>query len=298
MLNLSLSIIASTLIALVFKSFNRFEKIDLFQAIVVNYWVCAILGTAVLGESPITETTFSEPWFPGAILLGTFFIGTFYIIGLTISIFGAAISAVTQRMSLVVPVIIAFLYYDEELNWIKGVGIILALVAVWLTNIKSKTEKAEKAENPTKRNWFIWLLPVFLFTASGFVEAVLQYLQRSYFDANSGSQLPFTILLFGTAAVIGLVVLIINYIRNRKMINYQSILGGIALGIPNLASIYFLLKVLGEMEGSIVFPINNVAVLVLVGIVAYFAFKESLSKINILGILMAVLAILMIGIWG
>lgn len=295
MLNLSLSIIASTLIALVFKSFDRFEKVNLFQAIVVNYWVCVILGIAVLGESPVTATTFEAPWFPGAVLLGMFFIGTFYIIGLTIATFGVAISAVTQRMSLVVPVIIAFLYYNEDLNWIKGIGIVLALLSVWLTNVKSTESKAEKSE---KRNWFIWLLPVFLFTASGFVEAVLQYLQRSYFDDSSSSQLPFTILLFGTAAVIGLVVLIINFIRTRKVINYQSILGGIALGIPNLASIYFLLKVLGEMEGSVVFPINNVAVLVLVGIIAYFAFKENLSKINILGILMAVLAILLIGIWG
>ncbi|MFT5832598.1 MAG: drug/metabolite transporter (DMT)-like permease [Cognaticolwellia sp.] len=296
MLNLILSIVSSTLIALVFKSFDRFEKIKLFPAIVVNYWVCAILGTAILGESPITETTFSEPWFPGAIMLGMFFIGTFYIIGLTISIFGVAISAVTQRMSLVIPVIFAFLYYQEDLTLIKGIGILLALLAVVLTNIKTKKEKLIKKSE--KRNWFVWFLPIILFLVSGFVESVLQYLQRTYFDTSSGSQLPFTILLFGTAGAIGTIVLIINFIRNRSVINYESILGGIALGIPNLGSIYFLLKVLGEMEGSVVFPINNVAVIVLVGIIAFFAFKEKLTKINIFGIALAVLAILFVGVWG
>lgn len=294
MFNLTLSILSSTAIALVFKSFNRFTKVDLFHAIVINYWVCAILGTAILGEIPVTNETFSESWFPSAILLGCFFIGTFYIIGKTISIFGVAVSAVTQRMSLVAPVVAAFLYYEESLTWVKGVGILLALVAVVLTNIKSKKKEIEIEK---KSRWLL-LLPVVLFLSSSLVEVVLQYVQRGYFDANNGNQLPFTILLFGTAACIGLIVFLINLVRTRKMMTYQSVLGGIALGIPNLGSIYFLLKVLGEMEGSVVFPINNVAVLVLVGIIAYFAFKEKLTIINILGVLMAVLSILLIGFLG
>lgn len=294
MFNLTLSVLCSTAIALVFKSFNNYKKIDLFHAIVINYWVCAILGIALLGEMPVTNETFSEPWFPNAVLLGCFFIGTFYIIGKTISIFGVAVSAVTQRMSLVVPVVVAFLYYNESLTWTKGIGIILALVAVVLTNIKSKNEEVE-IENKSK---WLWLLPVILFSASALVEVVLQSVQRNYFDANSDNQLPFTILLFGTAASIGLIVYIFNVIRTRKTMTFQSVLGGIALGVPNLGSIYFLLKVLGEMEGSVVFPINNVAVLVLVGIIAYFAFKEKLTAINIFGIALAILSILLIGFWG
>lgn len=294
MLYLILSILCSTAIALVFKSFNRFEKINLFHAIVINYWVCAILGTAALGELPFSSETLAEPWFSKAVMLGSFFIGTFYLIGKTIAIFGVAVSAVTQRMSLVAPVIIAILYYNEPLSWTKGIGVILALLAVVLTNIKSKKKEIEIE----KKSKLLWLLPVVLFTASAIVEVVLQYVQRSYFDANNGNQLPFTIFLFGTAAVIGAVVYTVNSIRTKKTMTYQSILGGIALGIPNLGSIYFLLKVLGEMQGSVVFPINNVAVLVLVGIIAYFAFKEKLTSINIVGILMAILSIALIGFFN
>ena len=294
MLYLILSILCSTAIALVFKSFNRFEKINLFHAIVINYWVCAILGTAALGELPFSSDTLAEPWFSKAVMLGSFFIGTFYLIGKTIAIFGVAVSAVTQRMSLVAPVIIAILYYDESLSWTKGIGVILALLAVVLTNIKSKKKEIEIE----KKSKLLWLLPVVLFTASAIVEVVLQYVQRSYFDANNGNQLPFTIFLFGTAAVIGAVVYTVNSIRTKKTMTYQSVLGGIALGIPNLGSIYFLLKVLGEMQGSVVFPINNVAVLVLVGIIAYFAFKEKLTLINIVGILMAILSIALIGFFN
>jgi drug/metabolite transporter (DMT)-like permease len=294
MLYLILSILCSTAIALVFKSFNRFEKVNLFHAIVINYWVCAIVGTAALGEIPFTKETLAEPWLLKAVMLGSFFIGTFYIIGKTIAIFGVAVSAVTQRMSLVAPVIIAILYYNEALSWTKGIGVLLALVAVVLTNIKSKKKEIE-IEQKSK---LMWLLPVVLFTASAIVEVVLQYVQRSYFDSNNGNQLPFTIFLFGTAAVIGAVVYTFNVIRTKKTMTYQSVLGGIALGIPNLGSIYFLLKVLGEMQGSVVFPINNVAVLVLVGIIAYFAFKEKLTLINIVGIVTAILSIVLIGFFN
>ncbi len=302
MLYLILSILCSTLISLVFKSFNQFKDVKLFHAIVVNYWVCAIVGTMVLGESPITETTFQEPWFIGAVLLGIFFICTFYIIGLTVSVFGAAISAVTQRMSLVIPVLIAFSYYSEVATTFKIVGIALALVGVYLTNYKSKSEKelakTTAENNSVSKNRIFLLLPIILFVTSGMVEAFLQYLQRTYFDASNEAQLPFTILLFGTAGVMGTIALVFQYIRKRETVNYQSVLGGIALGVPNLGSIYFLLKVLGEMQGSVVFPINNVAVIVLVGIVAYFLFKEKLSLINILGIGLAVLSIIFIGILG
>ncbi len=302
MIYLILSILCSTAISLVFKLFNQFKEVKLFHAIVANYWVCAILGIAILGESPITETTVQEPWFVGALLLGIFFICTFYIIGLTVSVFGAAISAVTQRMSLVIPVLIAFLYYGEAATVFKIIGIILALVAVYLTNYKSKDEKSlaktAAENNSVSKNRLLFLLPVILFLVSGIVEGFLQYLQRTYFDTSNEAQLPFTILLFGTAGVMGTIALIFQYFKNRETINYQSIIGGIALGIPNLGSIYFLLKVLGEMQGSVVFPINNVAVIVLVGIVAYFSFKEKLSKINIIGIALAVLSIIFIGILG
>ena len=63
----------------------------------------------------------------------------------------------------------------------------------------------------------------------------------------------------------------------------------------NFGSIYFLLAMLGVgWERSVVFPINNVAVILFSVFVALLFFKEKLSKLNWFGIILAIAAIVLI----
>ena len=61
-------------------------------------------------------------------------------------------------------------------------------------------------------------------------------------------------------------------------------------------SIYFLLKALDHetMESSTIFTVNNVAVVMLSGLVGFLLFKEKLSPKNWLGVIMAILSILLV----
>jgi multidrug transporter EmrE-like cation transporter len=63
--------------------------------------------------------------------------------------------------------------------------------------------------------------------------------------------------------------------------------------VPNYLSLYFLLKVLVTTgwESTIVFPLANIGVVVTSAIVGILVFKEKLSKINVIGIVVAVFAI-------
>ena len=66
MIYLLFSILASTLIFIIFKSFDKF-KINTLQAIVINYLVACIYGLASYeNEIKIQAVTQSE-WFYGAI---------------------------------------------------------------------------------------------------------------------------------------------------------------------------------------------------------------------------------------
>jgi uncharacterized membrane protein len=77
----------------------------------------------------------------------------------------------------------------------------------------------------------------------------------------------------------------------------RHVIAGIVLGIPNFGSIYFILKMLEQgWEGSVFFPINNVGVILLSTAVALIIFKEQLSRLNIIGIVLAILGIVLISL--
>jgi uncharacterized membrane protein len=79
----------------------------------------------------------------------------------------------------------------------------------------------------------------------------------------------------------------------------RSILGGIALGVPNFFSIYFLLRALQNevLNSASVFTINNVAIVMFSTLLGILLFKEVLSTKNWVGITMAVLSILLVAVF-
>lgn len=289
MIYLLLSIICSTVISVVFRLFKDYE-IDTFQAIIYNYMVCLIIGTAVMGQFPMQAATISEAWFPFAFGLGVVFIFTFVLIARTIQAFGISITTVMQRMSLIITVTFAIVYFQEAVTFFKILGIIVALTAVILASIHPKGDSSHFIKN--KWSYF---LPLAVLLLSGGIECILQFVQLKLLSNNIG-QLQFTTILFGTAAIIGMALLIFHLLTRRMTFRWKHLLGGIALGIPNFGSIYFILKMLEiGWEASVVYPINNVGVIILATFVALWSFKEKLTKLNQLGILLAVLAIILIG---
>lgn len=293
MLYLILSILCSTLISVVFRLYKDYN-VDTFQAIIYNYWVCFAIGTAALGRFPVDGQVLSSGWFPYALVLGMVFIGSFVLIARTVQHFGISITAVTQRMSLLMTVAFAIGYFGESLTLLKGLGIVLAIGAVALTSLNPK-DLRHPVEEAVPR-WMLFL-PLLVFVLSGGIECVLQYVQRVELSDNVG-QLAFTTILFGTAGSVGLLVWGIQVARGQMRLGFRHLLGGIALGIPNFGSIYFLLRLLDQgWDGSLVFPLNNVGIILFSTLVALLLFRERLTPLKQWGIALAIAAMgVMIGL--
>lgn len=295
MLYLILSILCSTCIVIVFKLFEKYS-IHTFQAIVVNYWVCVITGSLAMGRLPLTPTIHESTWFPFALVLGLLFISGFYTIGKTVQHYGLTISSVMQKMSLLLSVPFAIWVFQEEVTPLKITGLLLALASVILGNLPSKSNQktAETTEQPSvsPKKW-LWLLPLATFLVSGLIEALLQYVQGSLLQKGQEEAI-FSTFLFGTAGVLGLVFILIQVVRGQMRFAWKNLLGGIALGIPNYGSIYFLLMAFDWKEKSVILPINNVGVIVTSALLALLLFRERLSLLNWLGAGLAILAILLI----
>ncbi|MDX1666116.1 MAG: EamA family transporter [Saprospiraceae bacterium] len=287
---LLLSVLSSTLVVLIFKGFSIF-RIDAFQAIVYNYFVCVLCAWATLGRFPVHPGTVQEPWFPLALLLGFIFIVGFNIIAATVHHFNVTIAAVMQKMSLVLTVIYTIILYNESTGLYKILGILMAIGAIAMTNYR---EKAVEDATHSSRSWIVLALPFLTLFLSALIEIILfEVEQMNEVNADLG----FIALLFGTAGLLGSIRLIFLLVRRHTTFRWKDLGAGMLLGVPNFFSIYFLLRVIGVgWEGSIVFPINNVGIIALSAILAWIIFREKLNRVNILGVICAIIAIVLIAI--
>ncbi len=284
MIYLILSILASTAIFVVFKLFERF-KINTLQAIVINYIIACCCGLlSYEGTINISETS-SSKWFLGAILLGFLFISVFNLMALTAQRHGLSVASVAGKMSVMIPVVFSIHVYAESISVQKIFGIVLALIAVYLTAIKAKS-----SINIRQSLW----LPFLLFLGSGVIDTSIKYLETTYVPENG---IPiFSATIFGCAAIIGILILIIMKLKHTFVFNVKNIFGGIILGIINYYSIFFLLRALQfeGLESSMLFTVNNVAIVMVSTLVGLFLFKESISKKNWFGISLAIISILLV----
>jgi len=284
MIWLLLSILCSTVIFVIFKLFDRY-KVNNLQAIVINYFAAFAVGFgSVKGHYSAVEIIEKE-WFISILILGLMFILLFQVMALVSQKLGVAAASVAVKMSLVIPVIFGFYYYGDSIHFIKLVGIILALASVYLATRKPSKIRTSKA--------YLWL-PIALFVGSGLLDTLIKYNQHELVP--EAEHAHFTSSIFGMAALFGIVFISINAIKKPFKFHWKNLLGGIALGIPNYGSIYFLLKALEHngLESSVIFPVNNVGIVALSALTGWFLFSEKLSRQNQTGILMAIVSIVLI----
>jgi drug/metabolite transporter (DMT)-like permease len=287
MLALLLSITASTLIFVIFKLFSFF-KINTLHAIVFNYFTACICGLSFYTD-PITFSQIPQnPWFYHTLGLGVLFIIVFNLMAHTTQRSGLSVVSVATKMSVVIPVVFGILYYKESLGFSKAIGILLALIAVYLASVKNKRGLAIQPKN--------LIFPILVFLGSGIIDISIKFLEDAYVSEN---EVPlFSATIFGAAAVIGLLVFIAQGLKGTFEFELKNIVAGIVLGIPNYFSIFFLVKALRSdlLESSGIFTVNNVAIVMLSTIIGILLFKERLLTKNWIGIILAVISIFLVAI--
>lgn len=287
MIYLALSILASTLIFVVFKLFERF-RINTLYAIVVNYVVASTSGLLDYEHSVSFGSLPQYDWFFYTIALGALFIIVFNLMALTTQRGGLSVVSVATKMSVVIPVVFGFWYYKEDANALKVLGILLALVAVYLTSVKSKDGIALDRRT--------LLLPLLVFLGSGIIDTSIKFLEDSYVAQDD---VPlFSAVVFAAAATVGILILIVHAIQGKLKFTFKDVIGGIVLGIPNYFSIYFLVHALRTdiLDSSGIFTVNNVAIVMMSTLVGITIFREKLLPRNWVGIILAVVSIFLVAL--
>lgn len=286
--HLAISILISSCLFVIFKLFNTF-KIDTLQAITINYLVAFLFGffssEITLPVSDIPK----QPWFYGAISLSVLFIVVFNLMATTAQKSGLSVASVANKMSVIIPVIFGVIVYHEAIGFLKIIGILMALLAVYLSASKSDSEPL-KVKN--------LIFPLLLFLGSGALDTTLKYVETTLVPDGGVPIFSATIFIF--ASLLGFILLGGQVVKGTCQFQFKNILGGIALGVPNYYSIEFLLKALKTegLESSTAFTINNVSVVILTTLFGLVLFKEKLIKKNWIGIAIAIVSIILVVFYG
>ena len=287
MIWLLLSILLNTYIGIVFKVFHRFGISNL-QGIVANYFICVITGSIFLGHSPFIAQYLHKDYVPFAILQGLFFFVVFYLISKSTMALGVSATQVSNKLSLVIPVVMAYFLFGDSISFFKIIGVLMAGIAVYLASQKADEQNVVHAKNTL-------ILPILIFLGSGFLDTLTTYIQHQYFHAPEDSSV-YIIFCFASGAFFSSIYLLWQLSKQEEKWSYTSIAGGIVLGIPNFFSIYAFIKALGAnvLQTSALVPVNNIAVVFASAVCAILFFHEKLNKKNYLGLAFALFAIVLI----
>jgi drug/metabolite transporter (DMT)-like permease len=290
MMILVLCILANVALVVCFKLFPRFG-VDTFTAIVLNYWVSMILGCLMLGYIPLIEHPIADlTWTGFAAFLGIIFTAGFYIIGRSVRFVGMTITAAMQKMSLLIPTTYALIIYDEPWTFLKLLGIALAIVAIVLV-----TRKEDIRLRDVRKLLPYLILPFGALVFSGIIETVLYYIQIEGLAIHG--DIAFTTYAFSVAAVLGTLVLAYRWVAGLHRITWRDVCAGFVLGMPNFYSIYLILVLLSlGYGGSTLYPVLNILILSASALTGLVLFRERLSTINIVGLVIALGAILLVSL--
>ncbi len=283
MLYVFLSICCSVIVSILLKLAKRYQ-IDVFQAITWNYSMAILLTWVFL--KPQIQSLQSTPFYIYS-LLGFLLPTLFVVIAASVRFTGIVRTEIAQRLSLFIPIIAAFLLFDEKPTTLKIIGIALGFAAI-LCSIPWKRERYKTQRAPA--NSWIYLFVVFL--GMGVIDILFK--QMALFKG-----VPYAtslLLVYVISFVIGLLGLAYLFATKKAKFSWPHIVFGWILGIANFGNILFYLKAHQALANnpSIVFSAMNIGVIVLGSVIGLIVFKEKLTVINKIGIALAIAAIVVI----
>lgn len=276
------SIICSVGVSILFKLARRYQ-LDIGQAVVVNYLTAILLCLLLLRPDPVSVLSGNTPfWVLGS--LGILLPSVFVIMGKAVEQAGIVRSDAAQRLSLLIPLLAAVLIFGETISGTKGYGIGVALLALLCLLSRPKTV-TNTLTQPHNNHASLWLFVVWV--GYGVIDILFKQLSKA------GAQFAGSLVVsFAISGVMMLAWLLLQ----RTRWSMRSLLSGLLLGALNFSNIYFYIRAHQHYaeNPTLVFSAMNIGVISMGTLIGAGFFKEKLSWLNIVGIILAVAAILLL----
>ena len=287
MFELVVAILCSVSVGVLIK-IARQKGIAIDQSIAVNYIVTTSMTYFLLTPDfegrTIVDIVANSPssylFFALGFLLPTIFL----IQAKSLEFAGIIRTDAAQRLSLFLPILAAFTIFGEQITHNKLIALILAFVALgcllWKTH--------EGMEGKGGAIAVVSLACVWL--GYGMTDTMFKQI------AKSGSAFPVTLFI---AFVFAGCLMFVYLLLKRTRWHVPSVAVGLLLGVLNFCNILFYIKAHQVMKDdpTLVFTGMNLGVICLGTFIGALFFKEKINKINYLGVLIAVIAIVCLFYW-
>lgn len=283
---LILAVLLYVSIFVVFKFFAKF-KVGNQSAIDINYFIASITGYLAFGGFSNFSRIINSEWLIFAFIISILFVLVFNLFAVCTQKISVTMTAMSSRMSVIVPVFVLLIIFQEQLSILKIIGLILTLASLYLILKPSKKIKIEKS--------YI-IIPLLIFFGSGLSDTLFGY-SKKIFEINSPQDSAlFVSTIFAFCFIIGLLILPFRIKKGVNLFNSQDIIGGSILGIINFLAVYCFAYAQNFFEASVFFPIFNVGVVAISAIVGRVFFYEKLSLLNYIGLSIAIISIFIMNI--
>ena len=278
MLFLILSIICSVTVGVLFKFVRKYDVSN--TQIVASNYVFALVLCYLFFSPELTDVGTSAPW--GIyITIGILLPSIFLFLAASIKHMGIVKTDAAQRLSLFIPILAAWLLFKEDFNMLKVAALVVGFPALLLILAKP----SQNTENK-------WIYPAVVLLGFGVIDILFKQIALY-------TSLPYTtslFVVFGIAMLIMIAVVIYEVAINKIPLNIRNILFGGLVGIFNFGNILFYLKAHQAFvqNPSTVFAGMNMGVIIIGSLVGILFFKEKLTKMNIAGLCLALIAIVLI----
>ncbi|MEZ7518381.1 EamA/RhaT family transporter [Psychrobacter sp. NPDC078370] len=273
MMYLIIAVLCSVAVSILLKILRQ-KNIDIRQTIVAGYPVAFLLTWVLLKPDIGAIHALDSAW--GIIIaLGILLPAVFIILGRAIEAVGMVATDASQRLSLIIPIVAAFLLFGEVLTGTRILGLALGFLALGALVYRPQYNDITRQAKHTP----LWLFGVW--AGYGIIDILFKQV------AKQGAAFPLTLLVsFGVAGLLLLIYLLITRVRWQK----QALMTGLLLGALNMGNIYAYVRAHQVLHDSpsIVFTGMNVGVIAVATLIGVGVFKEQLNRINIVGLVLAV----------
>ncbi|MEO9020502.1 MAG: EamA/RhaT family transporter [Ginsengibacter sp.] len=277
MINLIISILCSVSVGVLFKYIKARTSVNILL-ITINY-LCAVIATYISFRPEINISSIAYDHY--TILLSVLLPSVFILLSLSIHYSGIIRTDIAQRISLVIPIACSYWIFNESISWFRWVGLATGFISLFF--ILSKSQKSNG-------NNSIYLL--FVFIGYGVIDVLFKQVALQ-------KNIPYTTALFYIfcgSFIFSLMITAVSLFKKKLIVQKSTIFYGVLLGLFNFLNIYFYLKAHQSFakNPTTVFATMNFGVILLATLIGAFYFKEKLSRKNILGLILAVIAILFV----